>query len=82
MQLGNLVVGAVVALVVALVGRRPKVAVAVLAAVGLKLVVERVLRDRLDRRPGGPPSARAPPRSMRSCGATSPSKVTASRPAT
>lgn len=47
MQLGNLVVGAVVALLVALVGRRPKVAVAVLAAVGLKLVVERVIRDRL-----------------------------------
>jgi undecaprenyl-diphosphatase len=47
MQLGNLVVGAVVALAVALIGGRPRVAVAVLAAVGLKLVVERVLRDRL-----------------------------------
>lgn len=47
MQLGNLVVGAVVALAVALFGRRPKIAVAVVAAVGLKLVVERVLRDRL-----------------------------------
>ncbi len=47
MQLGNLVVGAVVALAVALVGRRPKVALAALAAVGLKLVVERVIRDRL-----------------------------------
>lgn len=47
MQLGNLVVGAVVALVVALIGRRPNVAVAVVAAVGLKLVVERVLRDKL-----------------------------------
>jgi membrane-associated phospholipid phosphatase len=47
MQLGNLVVGAVVALAVALVGRRRKVAVAALAAVGLKLVVERVIRDRL-----------------------------------
>jgi membrane-associated phospholipid phosphatase len=47
MQLGNLVVGAVVALVVALIGRRPKVALAVVTAVGLKLVVERVLRDRL-----------------------------------
>ena len=45
MQLGNLVVGAVVALVVALVGRRPTVALAALAAVGLKLVVERVIRD-------------------------------------
>ena len=47
MQLGNLVVGAVVALAVALVGRRPKAALAALAAVGLKLVVERVIRDRL-----------------------------------
>lgn len=47
MQLGNLVVGAVVALGVALVGRRPRVALATLAAVGLKLVVERVIRDRL-----------------------------------
>ena len=47
MQLGNLVVGAVVALVVALVGRRPTVALAALAAVGLKLVVERVIRDRM-----------------------------------
>ena len=47
MQLGNLVVGAVVALAVALVGRRPKVALAALAAVGLKLVVERVIRDRM-----------------------------------
>jgi undecaprenyl-diphosphatase len=58
MQLGNLVVGAVVALTVAVVGRRPKVAVAVVVAVGLKLVVERVLRDLLTadlegrRRPG------------------------------
>lgn len=47
MQLGNLVVGAVVALAVALVGRRPTVALAALAAVGLKLVVERVIRDRM-----------------------------------
>jgi len=47
MQLGNLVVGALVALAVAVVGRRPKVALAALAAVGLKLVVERVIRDRL-----------------------------------
>ena len=47
MQLGNLVVGAVVALAVALVGRRPRVALAALAAVGLKLVVERVIRERL-----------------------------------
>jgi undecaprenyl-diphosphatase len=47
MQLGNLVVGAVVALAVALLGRHPKVAVAALAAVGLKLVVERIIRDRL-----------------------------------
>jgi len=47
MQLGNLVVGAVVALLVAVVGRRPKVAVAVVAAVGLKLVVEKVLRQQL-----------------------------------
>ena len=47
MQLGNLVVGAAVALAVALVGRRPKVALAALAAVGLKLVVERVIRDRM-----------------------------------
>ncbi len=47
MQMGNLVVGAVVALVVALVGRRPTVALAALAAVGLKLVVERVIRDRM-----------------------------------
>ena len=58
MQLGNLVVGAVVALAITLFGRRPKVAAAVLAAVGLKLVVERVLRDVLTadldgrRRPG------------------------------
>jgi undecaprenyl-diphosphatase len=47
MQLGNLVVGAVVALVVAIIGRRPKIAWAVVAAVVLKLVVERVVRDRL-----------------------------------
>jgi len=47
MQLGNLVVGAVVALAVALIGRRPQVALAALAAVGLKLVVERVIRDRM-----------------------------------
>lgn len=47
MQLGNLVVGAVIALLVAVVGRRPKVAVAVLAAVALKLVVERVIRQQL-----------------------------------
>jgi undecaprenyl-diphosphatase len=47
MQLGNLVVGAVVALAVALVGRRPTVALAALAAVGLKLVVERLIRERL-----------------------------------
>jgi undecaprenyl-diphosphatase len=47
MQLGNLVVGALVAVAVALIGRRPKVVVAVLAAVGLKLVVERIIRDRL-----------------------------------
>ena len=47
MQLGNLVVGAVGALAIAVVGRRPKAALAALAAVGLKLVVERVIRDRL-----------------------------------
>jgi membrane-associated phospholipid phosphatase len=47
MQLGNLVVGAVIALAVALIGRRPKVAVAVVAAVALKLVVERVVRKEL-----------------------------------
>jgi undecaprenyl-diphosphatase len=47
MQLGNLVVGAVVAFLVAVIGRRPKVAGAVLAAVALKLVVERVVRDQL-----------------------------------
>ncbi len=58
MQLGNLVVGAVVALAVATLGRRPKVAIAVLVAVASKLVVERVLRDVLTadlegrRRPG------------------------------
>ena len=58
MQLGNLVVGAVVAFGVALIGRRPRVAAAALAATGLKLVVERVLRKRLTgrmedrRRPG------------------------------
>jgi undecaprenyl-diphosphatase len=59
MQLGNLVVGAVVALAVALVGRRPKVAIAVVAATGLKLVVEKVVRAELSeqfldhrRRPG------------------------------
>jgi membrane-associated phospholipid phosphatase len=47
MQLGNLVVGAVVAVATAMIGRRPKVALAALAAVALKLVVERVVRDRL-----------------------------------
>jgi undecaprenyl-diphosphatase len=59
MQLGNLVVGALVALAVALVGRRPKVALAVIAATGLKLVVEKVIRAELSeelldhrRRPG------------------------------
>ena len=59
MQLGNLVVGALVALAVALIDGRPGVAAAVLATVALKLVVERLLRDRLSdellehrRRPG------------------------------
>jgi len=47
MQLGNLVVGAVIAFLVAVIGRRPKVAVAVLVAVALKLVVERVVRQQL-----------------------------------
>lgn len=47
MQLGNLVVGAVVALALAVVGGRPRVAAAVLVAVALKLVVERVLRELL-----------------------------------
>jgi undecaprenyl-diphosphatase len=47
MQLGNLVVGAVIAFLVAVIGRRPKVAIAVLAAVALKLVVEKVLRQQL-----------------------------------
>jgi membrane-associated phospholipid phosphatase len=47
MQLGNLVVGAVIAVALAAVARRPKVALAALAAVGLKLVVERVIRGRL-----------------------------------
>ena len=44
MQLGNLVVGTVAGLVVALVDRNGGVAVGVLLAMALKLVVERVLR--------------------------------------
>ena len=47
MQLGNLVVGAAIAFLVAVIGRRPKVAGAVLAAVVLKLGVEKVLRQQL-----------------------------------
>ena len=49
MQLGNLVVGAGVGLVVAVVLREWRVAVAVVAAVALKLVAERVLRHRMAR---------------------------------
>jgi membrane-associated phospholipid phosphatase len=44
MQLGNLVVGTVAGLAVALVDRNGRVAVGVLLAMALKLVVERVLR--------------------------------------
>lgn len=47
MQLGNLVVGTVVALAVAVFSRRPRVAVATLGAVALKLLVERIIRERL-----------------------------------
>ena len=49
MQLGNLVVGAGAGLVVAAVLREWRVAVAVAAAVVLKLVAERVLRHRMAR---------------------------------
>lgn len=49
MQLGNLVVGAVAGLLVALVLGEVRVAVAVLAAVALKLLAERVLRHRMAR---------------------------------
>lgn len=47
MQLGNLVVGTGVGLVVALVRRDWRLAVAVLVAMVLKLVIERLLRDRM-----------------------------------
>jgi membrane-associated phospholipid phosphatase len=49
MQLGNLVVGAAAGLLVAAVLREWRVAVAVLAAVLLKLLAERVLRHRMAR---------------------------------
>jgi len=47
MQLGNLVVGSVTGLVVALLLGDWRVAIAVLIATGLKLVVERVIRSRM-----------------------------------
>jgi membrane-associated phospholipid phosphatase len=47
MQLGNLVVGTVAGLLVALVDRDLAVAIGVLLATGLKLVVERVVRKKM-----------------------------------
>ena len=47
MQVGNLVVGAVVGVVVALVVGKPLAAIAVLAAAVLKLVTERIIRHEM-----------------------------------
>ena len=61
MQLGNLVVGTIAGLVVALVDGNLTVAIGVVLATLLKLVVERVVRREMADRAGRPPAARYQP---------------------